>query len=75
MVLDNLESIKRAVEKMDVLSYVSQFAIKREVEDGLLTTLKVPYLDLRRKYSFLMHREKESSQLMSYFIQYCHNSS
>ena len=46
MVLDNIESIKRTVERLGVLSCVSRFAIRREVENGTLTILETPFLDL-----------------------------
>jgi DNA-binding transcriptional LysR family regulator len=71
MVLDNIESIKRTVEHVDALSCVSRFALRREVESGILTVLKTPFLDLRRNYSFLVHREKENSLLTNYFIRTC----
>jgi DNA-binding transcriptional LysR family regulator len=71
MVLDNLESIKRTVEKIDVLSCVSRFAIRREVENGILTVLEAPFLNLRREYSYIVHREKENSFLVSSFINKC----
>lgn len=72
MVFDNIESIKRAVEKLDVLSCVSRFALQREVAAGRLKILPTPFLDLRRNYSFLIHRERDSSQLLNYFIHSCH---
>ena len=71
MVLDNIESIKRTVEHVAALSCVSRFALRREVESGILTELETPFLDLRRNYSFLVHREKENSLLTSYFIRTC----
>ncbi len=71
MVLDHLESIKRTVEKIDVLSCVSRFAIRREVENGILTVLEAPFLNLRREYSYIVHREKENSFLVSSFINKC----
>lgn len=71
MVMDNLESIKRTIENVNALSCVSKFAIRREVERGELRILETPFLDLRREYSFLVHREKERSQLLSYFVSNC----
>lgn len=72
MVMDNLEAIKRTVEHIEAVSCVSRFAIQREVKRGVLCILPTPYLDLHRKYSFLIHREKESSLLLNYFINHCH---
>jgi DNA-binding transcriptional LysR family regulator len=71
MVMDNLEGIKRTVEHVDAISCVSRFAIRREVETGILKILPTSYLDLRRNYSFLVHREKENSLLLNYFIHHC----
>ena len=71
MVLDNIESIKRTVEKLGVLSCVSRFAIRREVESGMLAILETPFLNLKREYSFLIHREKESGILLNYFMRHC----
>ncbi len=71
MVFDNIESIKRIVEHVDALSCVSRFALRREVDSGLLTVLETPFLDLRRNYSFLVHREKENNLLTSSFIRAC----
>lgn len=74
MVFDNLEAIKRKVEHIDAISCVSRFAIRREVERGELKILETPFLDLRRKYSFIIHREKESSVMLNYFISHCYAS-
>jgi DNA-binding transcriptional LysR family regulator len=72
MVMDNLEAIKRTVEHVEAISCVSRFAIQREVGRGVLQIISTPYLDLRRKYSFLIHREKERSLLLNYFINHCY---
>lgn len=75
MVLDNLESIKRTVEKMNILGCVSYFAIKTEVEAGNFTLLHTPHLDMSREYSIIVHREKEHSLLPNYFKNHCLNTS
>ncbi len=71
MIMDNLEAIKRTVEHVDAISCVSRFAIRKEVDSGTLKILPTPYLNLRRKYSFLIHRERENSLLVNYFIHHC----
>ena len=71
MVLDNIESIKRTVENLGVLSCVSRFAIRREVESGILAILETPFLHLKREYYFLFHQEKESGVLLNYFMKHC----
>jgi DNA-binding transcriptional LysR family regulator len=71
MEFDNLESIKRAVEYGEVLGCISRFAIKREVEQKALAIIPTPYLDLRREYSFLVHRERHQNQLLNYFMAHC----
>ncbi|THB72859.1 MAG: LysR family transcriptional regulator [Desulfobulbaceae bacterium] len=71
MTLDNIESIKRTVEKTAFLGCVSRYALKNEVAQGRLKTLETPFLNLDRNYSIIVHREKQNSVLFSYFIQFC----
>ena len=71
MEFDNIESIKRAVEKSQTLGCISRTAIKREVESGVLNILDTPFLDLTRRYSILLHKTRKQSSLLSYFSGYC----
>lgn len=71
MEFDSLESIKNAVCHSPALGCISRAAIKREVETGQLTILPTPFLDLKRRYSILIHEQRAQSTLLSYFIGYC----
>jgi len=71
LVFDNLESIKRAVENTSTLGCTSPYAIQREIKMGVLKIIPTPFLNLRREYSFLVHKERHQSQLLNYFIGHC----
>jgi DNA-binding transcriptional LysR family regulator len=71
MEFDNIESIKRAVEYGQALSCLSRMAVKREVAAGFLRILPTPYLDLRREYFFLVHRQRHQSALLNAFLSHC----
>ena len=71
LTFNNPESIKRAVDSSELLSCISFQAIKKEVESGALKVLPTPFLDLKRVYSFITHRERHQSQLLNFFMGYC----
>lgn len=71
LTFNNPEAIKSAVESSELLSCISIHAIKKEVESGSLKVLPTPFLDLKRVYSFITHRERYQSQLLKYFMGYC----
>lgn len=71
LTFDNLESVKRAVENSNALGCISPFAIEREVKMGTLKIIPTPFLNLRREYFFLVHKERHQSQLLNYFLGHC----
>lgn len=71
MEFDNPESIKRAVERGGALSCLSRMAVQREVDSGRLKILLTPFIDLRRDYFFLVHRNRQRSPLLTTFMQHC----
>lgn len=71
MEFNSLEPIKRVIEKSNALSCISQKAVAREVEAGLLKRIVTPYLNLRRDYYFLVHQKRLQSHLLVSFLRHC----
>jgi len=69
--LGNTEAIKEAVEAGMGISCLSLLATRRARQSGALVALRTPFLDLRRTFYLLLHREKYRSQLLQRFISFC----
>ncbi len=72
MELNNSEAIKRIVQQGKTISCLSRMAVQRELEEGVLVSLSVPFLDLSRIFHLLIHRQKYRSPLINEFVNYCH---
>ena len=68
MEFNNLESIKRTVEKGKALGCISKAALQRELDAGILKEIPTPFLNLRRNYSFLVHKNRRKSALINAFL-------
>lgn len=71
MELNNSEAIKRIVQQGEVISCLSRLAVQRELDNGDLKSLSVPFIDLSRDFHLLIHRQKYRSPLINEFVDYC----
>jgi DNA-binding transcriptional LysR family regulator len=67
--LDQIEAIKQAVVAGLGIACLPQVAVRDAVAAGRLTALKTPFLDLRRKLSLLLHRQKYRGALLEAFLR------
>ncbi len=73
MVSDNLELIKCAVAQSASLGCVSLNALSKDVNSGHLKILHTPYLNLKREYYIIMHKQRRKSSLLNVFIDFIDN--
>jgi len=66
--LDQIEAIKQAVIAGLGIACLPQVAVTDALATGRLKALKTPFLDLRRKLSMLVHRQKYRGALLDAFI-------
>lgn len=66
--LDQIESIKQAVIAGLGIACLPVVALSDALASGRLKTLKTPFLDLRRKLSLLLHRQKYRGALLDAFL-------
>lgn len=69
MELGSNEAIKRAVERGLGMSVISENAIKRELQAGLLKAIRLPGEIATRKYYVIHHKDKYISNVLSCFLQ------
>jgi DNA-binding transcriptional LysR family regulator len=69
MELDQIEAIKQAVTAGLGIACLPEVAVTDAVATGRLVALKTPFLDLRRKLSILLHREKYRGAALEAFLQ------
>lgn len=70
---DSLEAIKKMVCLDLGISFVSEVAVKRDIEDGLLQTRHVVDLDLRRCFSLVCSNSRVLSPLEEEFRDFARN--
>jgi DNA-binding transcriptional LysR family regulator len=68
MELDQIEAIKQAVVAGLGIACLPEVAVTDAVATGRLVALKTPFLDLRRKLSILLHREKYRGAALEAFL-------
>lgn len=68
MELDQIESIKQAVTAGLGIACLPEVAVTDAIANGRLIALKTPFLDLRRKLSILLHREKYRGAVLEAFL-------
>jgi DNA-binding transcriptional LysR family regulator len=69
MELDQIEAIKQAVAAGLGIACLPQVAVTDALATGRLVALKTPFLDLQRKLSMLLHREKYRGAVLEAFLQ------
>jgi DNA-binding transcriptional LysR family regulator len=67
--LDQIEAIKQAVVAGLGIACLPQVAVLDAIAAGRLKALKTPFLDLRRKLSLLLHRQKYRGALLEAFLR------
>jgi len=68
MELDQIEAIKQAVTAGLGIACLPEVAVTDALATGRLVALKTPFLDLRRKLSILLHREKYRGAALEAFL-------
>ena len=71
MRLGDTEAIKKAVESGLGIGCLSSLCVGREIEQGWLVRLRVPFLNLRRKLLIVLHRKKSRTSLLKEFLAFC----
>lgn len=69
-VLNNTEAIKRAVAADIGIAFISQMAVKDEIESGRLVNIKLNGLPISREFKLIWHKDKYRSPLLNAFIQF-----
>jgi DNA-binding transcriptional LysR family regulator len=69
--LEHTEAIKRAVEAGLGIGCVSRLALTDAFRRGSLVEVRVRELDLRRKFHFLLHRQKHRTPGIDAFLALC----
>lgn len=67
--LDQIEAIKQTVVAGLGIACLPEVAVRDAIANGRLTALKTPFLDLRRKLSLLLHRQKYRGALLEAFLE------
>jgi len=69
--LEHTEAIKRAVESGLGIGCISRLALRDAFRRGSLVPLPTPYLNLRRRFHLVMHREKVKTAACRSFLAIC----
>ena len=73
--LEHTEGIKRAVEAGLGIGCVSRLALKDAFRRGSLVEVKLRGIDLRRRFYFLLHRQKYQTPGIGAFLALCREAS
>lgn len=65
--IEDIEAIKKFVELGVGISFISERAIQREIDLGLLKPYSIKGLDLKRKFYFVYHKKRQLSPLSQTF--------
>lgn len=69
--LEHTEAIKRAVEFGLGIGCISRLALHEAFRRGSLVPIAAPWLDLRRQFQFLWHKQKYQTAGMREFLALC----
>ncbi len=69
--LEHTEAIKRAVECGLGIGCISRLALQEAFRRGSLQAIATPYFDLRRRFYFLLHRQRQRTQGIERFLSLC----
>lgn len=72
--LQHTEAIKRAVEASLGIGCLSRVTLEEAFRRGSLVELKVPHRDFRRKFYFILHREKYLTEGIKRWLALCQQS-
>ncbi|SCG83119.1 LysR family transcriptional regulator [Proteiniborus sp. DW1] len=61
--IEDIETIKKFIELGIGISFISERAIKREMDLGILKPYNIKGLDLRRQFYFVYHKKRQLSPL------------
>lgn len=61
--IEDIEAIKKFIELGIGISFISERAIKKEVDMGILKPYSIKGLDLKRKFYFVFHKKRKLSPL------------
>lgn len=67
-VLNNTEAIKRAVMEDIGIAFVSQLAVKEEIESGRLAKVDIKNIPISREFRLIWHKDKYHTPLLNSFI-------
>ncbi len=65
--IEDIETIKKFIELGIGISFISERAIKREKDMGILKPYSIKGLDLKRKFYFVYHKKRQLSPLSQTF--------
>lgn len=68
LVLGHTEAIKNTVAKGNGVSCLSKYVLEELAQLGQIKLLDIPFLDLKRKFYVLIHREKFRTKIMKEFL-------
>jgi DNA-binding transcriptional LysR family regulator len=71
--VDSNEMIKKMIELNLGVSFISQIAVKNEVDLGLVKSLNIKDLDLKRNFYFVHSKKRTLSPLVEAFKNYIIN--
>ena len=69
--LDDTEAIKQATQAGLGISCLSRIIVEDSLKNNKLIELKPPFLNLRREFHILIHKEKYQSTIISEFLKKC----
>jgi DNA-binding transcriptional LysR family regulator len=69
--LQHTEAIKRAVEAGLGVSCLSRVTLEDAIRRGSLVALDVPHRDFRRKFYFILHKQKHPSAGVAQWLALC----
>lgn len=72
--IENTQTIKECVKRGCGLTFISQWAVVEEIEKGLLKKIDMVGLEIKRKFYFVYHNQRELSPLAETFRQFVVNS-
>ncbi|AOT72319.1 LysR family transcriptional regulator [Geosporobacter ferrireducens] len=67
----NADTIKMAVAEGLGVSVISERAVCREIESGILHSVKINGLFLKRRFKLVYHKNKYLTEAMKCFIRFC----
>ncbi len=67
-VLNNTEAIKRAVMEDIGIAFVSQLAVKEEIDSGRLSRVEIKGIPISREFRLIWHKDKYHTPLLTSFI-------